>query len=84
MKRCPQCNRTEADDALAFCRADGTPLVRESGSVGEEAGTLRFGSAPATSETETRILPTGEGLSRPTAPTPVLDGRQPLPATRGS
>ncbi len=29
MKRYPQCNRVEADDALIFCRADGTPLVRE-------------------------------------------------------
>ena len=23
MKRCPQCNRVETDDALTFCRADG-------------------------------------------------------------
>ena len=34
MKRCPQCNRVESDDALAFCRADGTALVSESGSIG--------------------------------------------------
>ncbi|HSE34080.1 MAG TPA: hypothetical protein VLA93_21080 [Pyrinomonadaceae bacterium] len=27
MKRCPQCNRVETDDALAFCRLDGTHLV---------------------------------------------------------
>ena len=33
MKRCPQCNRVENDDALTFCRADGTPLVSDSGSV---------------------------------------------------
>ena len=26
MKRCPQCRRIEADDALAFCRVDGAPL----------------------------------------------------------
>ena len=26
MKRCPQCNRLETDDALAFCRIDGTRL----------------------------------------------------------
>lgn len=30
MKRCPQCNRVETDDALTFCRVDGTPLIRES------------------------------------------------------
>ena len=33
MKRCPQCNRLESDDALTFCRADGTALVNESGSI---------------------------------------------------
>jgi hypothetical protein len=27
MKRCPTCNRIENDASLAFCRADGTPLV---------------------------------------------------------
>jgi TolB-like protein/Flp pilus assembly protein TadD len=26
MKRCPQCNRVESDDGLAFCRVDGSPL----------------------------------------------------------
>lgn len=29
MKRCPTCNRTYNDPALAFCTADGTPLVDE-------------------------------------------------------
>src|SRR5260370_42244159 len=27
MKRCPQCNRVETDDALKFCRVDGIRLV---------------------------------------------------------
>jgi adenylate cyclase len=27
MKRCPQCNRVEPDEALKFCRVDGAPLV---------------------------------------------------------
>jgi len=27
MKRCRQCNRVEPDEALKFCRVDGTPLV---------------------------------------------------------
>jgi hypothetical protein len=27
MKRCPTCNRTYTDEALAFCPNDGTPLV---------------------------------------------------------
>src|SRR5689334_19248051 len=30
MKRCPQCNRVEADEALSFCRVDGTSLVEDS------------------------------------------------------
>ena len=30
MKSCPQCNRVETDDALAFCRADGSPLEETS------------------------------------------------------
>jgi TolB-like protein/Flp pilus assembly protein TadD len=30
MKRCPACKRVETDDALVFCRADGTPLVGDS------------------------------------------------------
>ncbi len=79
MKRCPQCNRVEADDAHTFCRADGTPLVRESGAVSQSAETLKFDSEPIATETETRILQqagtatTDESLSRPTAPTTVLD-----------
>lgn len=27
MKRCPQCNRVETDEALKFCRVDGAPLT---------------------------------------------------------
>jgi TolB-like protein/Tfp pilus assembly protein PilF len=83
MKRCPTCDRLEADDALTFCRVDGTPLVRESGTVSEAAGTLKPGSATAAGDTETRILPqpgtgaaTDEALSRNTAPTTVLDARR--------
>ena len=30
MKHCPTCNRVEADDALAFCRTDGTRLIGDS------------------------------------------------------
>jgi TolB-like protein/Tfp pilus assembly protein PilF len=50
--------------------------------MGEDAGTLRFDSAPVTGETETRILPTGEGLSRPAAATTVLDDQRALRGTR--
>ena len=66
MKRCPQCNRVETDDALAFCRADGTPLVSDSSSLGGEAGKARLSSAPIASEIETSILPhtTDAAMSR--------------------
>jgi len=33
MKRCPQCNRVESEEALKFCRVDGAPLVAESESA---------------------------------------------------
>jgi eukaryotic-like serine/threonine-protein kinase len=75
MKRCPACNRVH-DDALRFCPKDGTPLVDDGGSASQDAGTLRFGSAHVTGETETRTLPTGEAAGRPTAPTTVLDARR--------
>jgi TolB-like protein/cytochrome c-type biogenesis protein CcmH/NrfG len=70
MKRCPQCNRLESDDALAFCRVDGATLISESGSVGDEAGTARFGSGAVSSEGETSILP--NQTNRTTGPTTVL------------
>src|SRR6266498_3473563 len=37
MKRCPQCNRVETDDALVFCRVDGTELISESAAMSESA-----------------------------------------------
>ena len=83
MKRCPQCNRTEADDALAFCRADGTALIGDSGSLTGDAGTAKFGSAPMSSEIDTSILPhtsTTPEINRPTAPTTVLPAMQ-IPGT---
>jgi TolB-like protein len=76
MKRCPQCNRTEADDSLTFCRADGTPLVREGGAAGEEAGTLKFPPAESVDPTEARTLPAAAAPRGPAAPTTVLEARQ--------
>jgi len=72
MKRCPQCNRVETDEALKFCRVDGATLVSESSSLGDEAGTAQLASDA--SEVHTSILPdpTGANISRATAPTTVL------------
>lgn len=78
MKRCPTCNRIETDDALAFCRADGTTLVSDSSSLNNEAGTAQLTSAPAT-EVETSILPhrTNAAINRSAAQTTVLPTQSP-------
>src|SRR5262249_27452457 len=67
------CNRAESDEALKFCRVDGTALVADSGSVSADAGTVTFGSAES-SEIATSILPhlTESNINRATAPTTVL------------
>jgi hypothetical protein len=54
MKRCPQCNRVETDEALKFCRVDGATLVSDSI---DEVGTIRLGSGHVTGETETGKVP---------------------------
>jgi TolB-like protein/Tfp pilus assembly protein PilF len=82
MKRCPVCKRVEPDDALVFCRADGTALVNESGSLSTEAGTAKFGSSVVASEVETSFLPQhATGAGRATAPTTVLDRQQKIGIT---
>ncbi len=85
MKRCPQCNRVELDDALTFCRTDGTALIGDSGSISGEAGTVKFGSGPVSGEIETSILPhtsTTPEISRSTGPTTSLPTLQTQNATR--
>jgi TolB-like protein len=83
VKRCPQCNRIEADDTLAFCRTDGVALVNDSGSFAGETETAKFGSGPMSSEIETSLLPhtsTTPELNRNTGPTTALPAAQ-LPGT---
>ncbi|HJX93487.1 MAG TPA: tetratricopeptide repeat protein [Pyrinomonadaceae bacterium] len=71
MKRCPHCHRVESDDALIFCRVDGTPLVNEA------AASLK-GSTPVASEVETSILRHDtDAASQPTAATTVLEPKEP-------
>src|SRR5437660_7818613 len=50
MKHCPTCNRAESDDALSFCRVDGTTLV-SGPSVGDESAATRILPASETGET---------------------------------
>src|SRR6476469_4551473 len=74
MKRCPQCNRFENDEALVFCRIDGTALVPDSSPSGSEAGTAQLSSKSGANEFGTSILPhtTNADFSRKTGPTTVL------------
>ena len=86
MKRCPQCNRVESDDALVFCRADGTALVSDSSSFQSEAGSAQLGPASAASEIETSILPHSSKspeINPATAQTTVLPAQQTSGTTRG-
>jgi TolB-like protein len=80
MKRCPTCNRVEADDALTFCRIDGVTLVPHINATSEMA-TAQLGAASA--DVQTTLLPhtTDAGMSRPTMPTTVLPGES-KPARR--
>ncbi|MGQ0760716.1 MAG: tetratricopeptide repeat protein [Acidobacteriota bacterium] len=72
MKRCPQCDRVETDEALKFCRVDGATLVSESSRVSDEQGTAQLGADA--SEVHTSILPhvTQPGPQRVTGPTTAL------------
>ncbi|HJU91414.1 MAG TPA: tetratricopeptide repeat protein [Pyrinomonadaceae bacterium] len=72
MKRCRQCNRVETDEALKFCRVDGTTLVSDSSAIGSETGTAQLAGDP--SEVHTSILPhrTDAKINDPIAPTTVL------------
>ena len=83
MKRCPQCKRVETDEALKFCRVDGTTLVDDSSPIGSEAGTAQPGSTDS-SEVHTSILPqnTDYNVNRATGPTTALPLQRPV--TTGS
>ena len=64
MKRCPQCNRVEADDSLVFCRVDGSPLAEASSEV-ETSLLPNAVTNPANirSTGPTTVLPTSDARS---------------------
>jgi TolB-like protein len=84
MKRCPQCNRVETDEALKFCRVDGVTLVSDSSSFSSEAGTAQLGTAPSANELHTSILPhnTNATANRATGPTTALPSADSTAVTR--
>ena len=82
MKRCPQCNRVESDDALVYCRTDGVALINDSGSFSADTQTAKLDSGSIPSEIETSLLPhaTTPEISRNTGPTTAL----PPPQVQGN
>ncbi|MEP6912871.1 MAG: tetratricopeptide repeat protein [bacterium] len=53
MKHCPTCNRPESDDALIFCRVDGTTLITGP-SAGDDSSPTRILAGTETGETPAR------------------------------
>src|ERR1043166_8728844 len=80
MKRCPQCNRVETDEALKFCRLDGATLVGVSSPLDSEAGTIQLASSSAEIATNELANGTAANINRATSPTTVLPA-QPSPTT---
>ena len=76
MKRCPQCNRIEAEETLSFCRIDGTPLVAEA-VAHPDTETIRLDSASL--ENATSILPhtTDAAMPRASDRTTVIATQRP-------
>jgi len=60
MKRCPQCNRTYADETISFCLADGQLLSPSF----DLAATMPLGPARATDGTPTQIIQVGPSPER--------------------
>src|SRR5215475_1633202 len=58
MKRCPTCNRIESNEALKFCRVDGTTLARDTVSDSESATITLTGSQPIEAVTTGRLSTT--------------------------
>jgi hypothetical protein len=79
MKRCPQCNRTYADDALSFCLDDGSPLLSTSGPPpSDPSATVQYPSARDTSPPPTMaFLP---AQAAPPPPPPPAWSPMPPPA----
>ena len=85
MKRCPQCNRVEADDTLAFCRVDGSPLAEASGEV-ETSLLPNAVTNPANvrSTGPTTVLPTSDAQSSTRQLNVAPSPRAPFASTRNS
>jgi len=61
MKRCPACNRVEADNTLLYCRVDGAELVADG-----EATTRVFQSSSSATAQPTEVFPAGTSSAHAT------------------
>ena len=59
MKRCPKCNQVFGEEALKFCRSDGTPLVT---TALEEAVTISFPTGQV-SPVSPKLLPEAPSIA---------------------
>ncbi len=66
MKRCPQCNRTYADDALSFCLDDGSPLLSTSAPTpSDPSATVQYPQSRDTSPQPTIAFNQGQAAPPP-------------------
>src|ERR1700682_6164293 len=68
MKRCPQCNRTYADDALSFCLDDGSPLLSAGGPMSDPSATVQYPQTRDTSPQATIAFNPGQAPPPPPPP----------------
>src|SRR5947209_18358124 len=75
MKRCPQCNRTYADDALSFCLDDGSPLLSTNvPTPSDPSATIQYPQARDTTPQPTIAFNPGQP---PPAPPPAWNPMPP-------
>jgi hypothetical protein len=77
MKRCPQCNRTYADDALSFCLDDGSPLLSASAPASDPSATVQYPQGRETSPQPTIAF--NQGPQPPPPPPPPAWNPMPPP-----
>src|SRR5260221_3930573 len=80
MKRCPQCNRSYADDALSFCLDDGSPLLTTSAPTpSDPSASIQYPQPRDTSPPQATIAfnPGQAAPPPPPAPPPVWNPMPP-------
>jgi hypothetical protein len=82
MKRCPQCNRTYADDALSFCLDDGSPLIGTSAPGSDPSATVQYPQPRDTSPQATIAFNPAQTPPPPTPPPAWSPMPPPAPTKR--